>query len=133
MKLWMSGEVKRDVVDGYRKARIEIERSVTAVVGTKDYGAGLGELAFLAIMLSPDIDAQYPEIAKYHKKDRSAEFRLKIDHDRFASSDDATRLAMVSEALKRSVDMLPTLKIPDFDWQAFRTDVSSVLSAFDKF
>jgi Immunity protein 44 len=82
MKLWMSSEASRDVATALRKTRNEIEQIVNSSLANRDYGEGVRQWAFIAIVLPTDMHQEYPERLKYRKSDRSVEFRLHIDWTR---------------------------------------------------
>ena len=123
MKLWMGGEVQADVTDLHRVARKEVQDSVNRVIGAKEYGGGVGEWAYLAIILNGEIGAQYPEVSKYKKRVRECEFRLKIDHGAFKEATDLVRRQLLLGSLVRSVELMAGLGIEDFDVAELKRDM----------
>jgi hypothetical protein len=115
MKLWMSGEVKSDVADDYRFVRIGLEHAINEFLAIDDYGTGLNEWAYLAIIASDSIAAQYPEIAKYHAKRKVAEFRLVVPHEDFLIGSTIRKRELIIQSLQRSVGMLTSIGVKGAD------------------
>jgi hypothetical protein len=122
----MSGELQEDVGEAYRVARNEIEAKLNARIATCDYGSGVTEWAFIAIILKPTIGQDYPEIQKYSKRKKEVEFRLKIDHDTFSKSSARQQRGLVWRALLTSVQLMRHLKIQDCDHEKLFADVENV-------
>lgn len=70
---------------------------------------------------------EFGEVKKYHKKDRSAEFRLKIDYLTFKSADLVEKKALFKKSLLRAVFLTGDLKIKGLDSKQFLADVERVL------
>ena len=124
MKFWMSGEIMADVGDAYRDARKDVEAHLNRRMSEIDYGAGLKELAFIAMILSAD-GPPYKEIQKYSKRDKTAEFRLRIDHGTFKRAASHGQRSLIVEAVARAIGLLSTLRIPGLDQERLQTDFRS--------
>jgi len=77
----MSAEIDRDVFDAYRMLRQEIEARVNALLADSTHGGNIQEWNVIPIISA--LQPYYPEIARVSKKQRSAEFRLRIPHAEF--------------------------------------------------
>ncbi len=108
MKLWMSGEIMGNIGDEYASARREINKEINQILSCHRYAEGIDEWAFLAIILDLGYDA-YPEVRRYHKSDKSFEFRLKIPHAEFKAADPNRQRGLIIEALLRSLDDMAVL------------------------
>jgi Immunity protein 44 len=122
MELWMSAEVWGDVDTSLRKVSRHIEEVVNGSLGARDYGEGVRKWALIAILLPPDMQEDYPERFKYHKSDKTLEFRLRIDLKTFRKADESNQKRLVSEALLQSLDILDQKKVPNFDHHKLRAD-----------
>jgi hypothetical protein len=132
MELWLSGELHVFVGDGYREVSNEVEAKVNAVLGGRDYGDGLREWAFIAMIFGDLGPAWYKEVTRYSRKNRSYESRLKIDYANFKAADFAgrvTRVTLLCQALLKSLDRLETLKIQNIDVPRLRQDFLEVIAA----
>lgn len=129
MELWTSAEVWADFSRTLSAATNHIENVVNERLAGKTYGNGVKEWAFIAILLPPDIRDQYPERFKYHKSDKSVEFRLHLDWEAFKTGDEAAHRRLVSKALLRSLDLLDEKRVPDFDHRKLREDFSQIAKA----
>ncbi len=130
IRFWMSGEIQNDVGDCYRVARNTIEAVLNQHVEGKDYGEGLKEWAYIAIILKPGFDEYYLEIKRYRKKKREVEFRLKINYKKFLKGNSKTHLKMVAESVLRSFDLMRQMNIKDCDLERLTNDVKQCLSKY---
>lgn len=99
MKLWMSGEVEADAFDALRHARLAVQTAFNERFGTTDYGGGISEWAYIAMIGAGRITPSYPEVKRYHRRDGSLEFRLRIDHATFLVADPTGRTPAVRIAM----------------------------------
>lgn len=123
MQIWMSEEIEADVADAYQEVRTKIESSLSSVFEKRDYGPGLVKLYFIAMLLGDNAPAGLKEIKRYKKKDKTAEFRLVIDHEQFKAGDHRSRAALIVDALLRSLDLMGGMGIPDVDIASIRADL----------
>jgi hypothetical protein len=101
MKFWFSGEIQGDVDDLYRAARKDVLLALQdAGAAERDFGPV--EKWVLIGIVTPDDHPAYPEVQKYDRRDKCMEFRLKIEHARFKSTDDAGRRKLFVDCLLRS-------------------------------
>jgi hypothetical protein len=122
MKIWMFGEIQSDIADGYGSARKEIEKAFNKNMAEKNFGQELVELAYIGIIKRID-SPEYGEIKKYTKRDRTAEFRLKIPYDFFLQANECERIKLVATSVLRTVSLARELKIKDFDCDVFEAEV----------
>jgi len=54
MKIWMSGEIQSDIGESFRNARKLIEQAFNDHFVSEEYGSGLTEIAYLAIIRETD-------------------------------------------------------------------------------
>lgn len=123
----MSGEIQKEVYDAYRAARKTIEIRVNERLEGEDYGKGLEEWAYIAIIRAVDSD-DYPEIFKYSKRNKEAEFRLKINYNQFESGSPETQRKLISASLLRALKMMPEIGVKDIDYNRLMKDISQVLA-----
>lgn len=115
MRLWLSGEIDRDVADYYRMSLISIEKKVNQRLENISLDAPYMKWAFLAIIRDEE-SPQYEEISRRNVKRKVLEFRLKIDHGKFLNCrDPSERELMVIKALKRSVDLMAKFNVTESD------------------
>lgn len=110
-----------DVGDDFREARKEVESLLNIRLSENDYGEGLEKLAFIGMILSPE-GPSYKEVKKYSKRDKTAEFRLRIDHAAFRNADKHEQRRLTVEAIARAIALLPTLGIRGFDDKKLEKD-----------
>ncbi|MBI3859562.1 MAG: hypothetical protein HY296_04905 [Thaumarchaeota archaeon] len=125
MKLWIGGElVAADIADAFREARQEVEHALNNVFAKREYGPGLSDWAFIAMIYSA-FDDFYPEVRKYRRSKSSCEFRLRIDHSQFARGDASARAGLICNAL---LDCLADLRSrgAEVDIDAVKADCINV-------
>jgi hypothetical protein len=127
MKIWISGETKDDVEEGFRPARNDVDQTLNAALADRNYGPAVEKWALIPIIL-PFEDERWGEIRKYHKRRKVVEFRLKINHTKFKAATPARQRALICACLLRSIDLFPLLKVNGFDYQTFRGDLEGVTS-----
>jgi hypothetical protein len=103
MKFWFSGEIQIDVHEGDSAASAEVVAALNQGLGAADFGAELTEWDLIP-MITPEPKPGYKEVRKYHTRDKSIEFRLKIDRTSFKETDDLGRRRLVVGSLLRSLD-----------------------------
>jgi len=121
----MSGEIQADVGCAFASARKHVEDTINKRIASVDYGSGVVKLALLPIirkLASPD----YPEIKKYTRRDKTAEFQLKIDHSEFAAASPIEQRALIVRALTRACSMIPELGVKDLDQKALLADLGRI-------
>lgn len=121
MKFWLSEEVMADVADDYADVRREVATYLNQIFSEREYGSGLRQFDFIGMVLS-DEGPGYKEVKRYSRKERSVEFRLRIDHSLFKRADLATRHSLIAESLARAIALLRTLGIQDLDVDRLDTD-----------
>lgn len=126
MKLWLSAEMYDPVGDSVRIVSNKIENTFNQAFARKNYGQGVEEWAYAAIIFPPEIDGYkvegYTEYRRYHKKEKSIEFRLRIDYFQFRDGDESVQTKLICEALIRSLERLDKNPIPDFDHLGLKSD-----------
>lgn len=126
MKLWIGGEVQVDVGDDFRLIRNHVQDLTNRLFEKKDYGNGVSELALIPMILGEHGPHWYKEVKRFHKKDRSAEFRLIIDYDEFKAADREAKTRLFCDMVLRSLSLLEEMDIADFDVAAVRRDFQRV-------
>jgi hypothetical protein len=128
MQLWMSGELQDDVADQYREARKLVEGRLNERFKQSDYGKGLREWTFIA-MLYPGEGPNYQEVRRYDRRGKSCEFRLKINHTKFRTADRDERAGLLCEALLECLSHLEAMKIEEVKTEQIRADCLDVARA----
>jgi hypothetical protein len=129
MKIWMSGEIQSTVSKQFRFALLAIEPAFNEYFGGLSFGSGLVEIDYLPIIREIESD-DFDEVKRYTKKDRSAEFRLKIPYEMCLKADQKEMTILMLASLRRAVGILQTMKIKDFDAKAFGEEFDRFLDVF---
>jgi hypothetical protein len=130
MRFSISGEIsdlqQEDLIpDKYFKIRTQVEERLNQALTDNDYGNAI-ELIFLAPVILQDDNSFFARIKErklIKHKDRTADFRLRIDYLKFACSDDAIREKLL---LKNVVDAVRIIQIrlkKEFDGERLENDI----------
>ncbi len=126
MKLWMSGEIHKDVADGYSIARNDVEGRINQAFLNHEFGRGLEKWAVIAIILPPGWGDRWTEVKKYDRRRRQTEFRLIINFETFNGASDTRQRDLIFDLLLRSIDLMEELPVPDVDFPLLRSVVLTV-------
>ena len=125
IEIWISGEIDADVAQGYLETRRRIEQEVNTCLRERNYGTGLAEWTFLAIIRRAK-DPHYPEVIRHKKKARSCEFRLKVSHEAFIRGDEAERDRLLFAAIQRAAEIISSWAIAEFDGHKLVSDLAEL-------
>jgi len=124
MKLWISAELDGDVAEKHQAARKAVLDAVNQRLKNHKFSSPWKSWDFISIIMS-ERDF-YEEIAKKSKKDKSLEFRLKIDHGKFLKASQKQANKLLVDALGRSVDKMAKMEVSEEDIEFLRTTLAQV-------
>jgi hypothetical protein len=104
MEFWYSGEIEDDVGDAFGRASNEVEAVLNQELGGLAVGSELARWDSIPMIRPEEFSFDYPEVRRYRRKDKSIEFRLRIDHARFKQGDHAAQCGLLIESLLKSVE-----------------------------
>ncbi|RBB31865.1 hypothetical protein DPV79_40105 [Burkholderia reimsis] len=129
----MSGENEADIGDDARVARNAIEPVVNQFLEGLVFTEKFEQWAFLSIILTDKFLSGFPEVVKISSKGKVLEFRLHIPHEEFKKASAERRMEMFFDALSRSIELMPKLKVSQESQEKFRAALAqarkSLLSA----
>ena len=127
MKLWMSGEVEKNVLEPFRLAMLCVEDEINAKIDDKDYDIHLDKLRCIAILMKDKEDQErYSEVIKYSSKTKKMDFKLQIDYPEFVNGDAKRQQQVIYEMLMRSLDLLIEKGLNEAGIESLRLDTQSV-------
>ena len=129
MEFWLSGEVDSDVSTSFRAARNEVMEAANGAVRNVEVGP-VKEWTFIAIIRSVD-DPRYSEVTKFHRRNSTLEFRLRIDHADFLRADAHGASRLIMAGLLRSVEAAKTVAPPGVDLDRITQELLAVALAND--
>lgn len=124
MKLWISAEIDGDVDEKHEVARKAVESAVNQRLKTHKFSSPWKSWDFISIIMS-ERDF-YDEIARKSKKDKSLEFRLKIDHGKFLKASQKQANKLLLDALGRSVEKMAKMEVSEDDMEFLKTALAEV-------
>jgi hypothetical protein len=125
----MSGEVEADLADSYRISRNSVECAVNLDLENTLFSEKFEKWAVIPVILSDTFISGFPEIVKLSSKGKVLEFRLQVAYTEFKKASSERRLAMIFDALSRSVDLMPKLKVSPESQEKFRAALVTARSA----
>jgi hypothetical protein len=129
MRFFITGETYKTVGEKMRIAENQIEPQIESLFTDRDYGSGIVYWGHINICCPPEVydSGFFKEIKKYTKKDKEVELRLKVDYDTTLHANEKEVFALICQSILRGVDIAEhELKIKDFDFGAFRDDVTTL-------
>jgi len=127
MKLWMSGEVEKHILEPFRLAIIYLEDEINAKIADKDYDIDLDKWRCIAILMKDKVDQErYCEVIKYSPKTKKMDFKLQIDYPEFVNGDAKRQQQFIYEMLMRSLDLLIEKGLNEAGIESLRQDTQSV-------
>ena len=127
MKLWMSGEVEKNVLEPFRLAMLCVEYEINAKIDDKDYDIDLDKWRYIAILMKDKEDQErYSEVIKHSSKTKKMDFKLQIDYPEFVNGDAKRQQQLIYEMLMRSLDLLIEKGLNEAGIESLRLDTQSV-------
>jgi hypothetical protein len=130
MDIFMSGEIDAKISEEYSKISNEIEVKLKVLQG-KDYGYALKSIGIIPICvnLTKEIEEAgfYKERKLFKRKERDADYRLRIDYEKFQNGNDDVKRLLIVKNIIDSIKLLGT-KIKDgFDSKKLEDDILNLL------
>jgi hypothetical protein len=108
----------------------EIEPIVNRALEEFEFDEKTEKWILISIILSDVFLLGFPEISGRSSKGTVIEFRLHIPHSEFKRIDAMKQMAMIFDALSRSVDLIPKLKVSPESQEKFRTALATARGSF---
>src|SRR3989344_6133481 len=129
MKFFITGEVDAPVGEKIRLVIIQIEPKINTLFSKKNYGAGITYWGYITVCCAPEVyeSGYFKEIRKYTKKENEVDLRLRVGYEEMLKADKKEVFRLICMSILEGVDIAEhELKIKDFDFQAFRDDLTSL-------
>jgi hypothetical protein len=104
-------------------------RFTIKILNDKNYGTALVDIGIIPIIMSQELlDAGFfKERRLLKRKEKSADYRLKIDYEKFMNGDDETRRLLIIQNIIDSIRDLGRKLKKDFDAQSLENDILNTL------
>lgn len=131
VEFFMSGETDGRFGDKlgnlFRRSLAEVESTIKEFVKERSYGPGIEDLAVIPIIIRFDEDLKETEWFKERKyisrKNKSADFRLRIDYERFLSGTDQTRRLLLIRNVIDSIRLINKRMPKEFIGEILEADI----------
>lgn len=97
----LSKEIERQILVIHHST----EKPLEEFLAKKDYGPGLKDLGIIPIIFRPDVRL-YNERTLYRVKKGDADYRLKIDYDKFVHADEKGKRALIIKNILQAIRMI---------------------------
>jgi hypothetical protein len=126
VRFFFSGEIDTLVYDLYFVTRPLVEKPLNESLGSRDYGPALINIGIIPIIMRPEWLGDRKERRLFQRKQRSADYRLFIDFERFRSGglDDRVRLLLAN--VITAIEDLQRKAGRSFDGGALTADILSL-------
>lgn len=121
MKIWTSSETSSGLGKGPGSILLDIENSFNSELSDKNYGSGIIEFTYIAIILGKEFDI-YDEIKKFHKKKKELEFRLKVNYSDFRNASEEEKYNLLFLSILLAIDESKKFNISSYDQASLRSD-----------
>lgn len=129
MKFFMTSEMDSNVTGKVKFGQNSIEDKIKKIISDKNYGRGVSYWGHIIICMEEHIYEAgfFKEIKKYMKKNTEVELRLRVDYDAMFRANEREASNLIINSVLRGIDVAETeLKITDFDFSAFRKDLTDL-------
>ena len=130
MEIFLSGETDIEVHGAFSDVRKEIESKLINLKD-KNYGSELQSIGIIPIIVN--LSSEYEEAGFFEermlfkRKQKDADYRLRIDFEKFVSSDYNTRRLLLVKNIIDSIRSLGTKAKKDFDALSLEKDILYLL------
>ena len=130
MKFLISGEIsdlqKEDLIpEKWGRIRRKVEDKLNQNLSENDYGDAINYIFLAPMILQDDVDfyARIKERKVVRRKEKSADFRLRIDYLKFASADDSIREKMLLKNIIDAVRIIHQRTRREFNGEKLESDI----------
>jgi hypothetical protein len=128
MRIFMSGEIDRSVGEKFIALSNDIEAKLR-VLNDRNYGNEVTNIGIIPIVVTQKLldNGFFKERRLFQRKDKGADYRLRINIDKFLNGDESTRRLLIIKNIVCSVRDLARKAKKDFDAKSFERDILDVL------
>lgn len=126
MRLWISDEVSKEVLEPFRLSMIYVEDEINSVIENKGYDIALQSWDCIAVLMKEEDRKRYCEIIKYSPNTQGMDFRLQIDYPDFVNGNTKRQQQLIYKMLMRSLDLLIQKGLNETGTESLRQDTQSV-------
>jgi len=133
MGIFISGETDADIGDTYGKLIIEIGSKLKILFEKNNYGDKILRISIIPTIFSPKTYEvlNYKERKRYSPKTRVAEFRLKIDHQKFKDADEEGKRKLILQNIIDSIRILKTKVKKGFEGDKLEEDIRRLFNYWE--
>jgi len=133
MKFFMSGELDHSVSRVFIDIANDIGNKLNSVLKDRDYGRDVIKIGIIPVVVTQEFwDEGFKERRLWQRKDQSADYRLRINLEKFLNSDDEMRRLLIIKNIIVSIRDLGRKAKKGFDAQLLENDVLSILGIAKK-
>lgn len=136
MNFFMSGEIDgrygEELPNKYNEVRNEVENRIKNYISERSYGSEVNDIAIIPIIIKFDSDFNendwFRERKLFKSKTQEADFRLRIDFDKFLNADKKTCELLLIKNIISSIRILGDRAKKDFNALELENDILSIFN-----
>jgi hypothetical protein len=130
MNIFLSGETDKEVSEDFNEIRKEIESKLMNL-RDKNYGSELQSIGIIPIIVNLPQEYEeagfFKERKLFKRKEKDADYRLRINFEKFVSGDTNARRLLLTKNIIDSIRSLGTKAKKDFDSFSLEKDILHLL------
>jgi hypothetical protein len=128
MRIFMSGEIDKSVYDIFSQISNDVETRLK-ILKDKNYGNEVLNIGIIPIIATESLIDKgfFKERRLFQRKTKGADYRLRINIDRFLNGDDETKRLLIIKNIIVAVRDLGRKAKKDFDAQSLERDILEIL------
>jgi hypothetical protein len=125
----MSGELDTTIADKYRILAYPMEAELNNALIDKNYGSAIEDIGIIPVLITPELlnAGFFKERRLFKRKEKSADYRLRINYEKFLNGNDVTRRLLIIKNIIVSIRDLGRKAKKDFDAQSLENDILATL------
>jgi len=125
----MSGELDATIGNKYGVLAYAIESELNKALKDKNYGSAIENIGIIPVIITQELlnAGFFKERRLFKRKEKSADYRLRINYEKFMSGNDVTRRLLIIKNIIVSIRDLGRKAKKDFDAQSLENDILATL------
>lgn len=106
MQFFISGELDGTIADAWREVRGPLESLLNEALRGREYGPALNHIGIIPMCLRPELQRDRPERRLFQRKQRDADYRTKVDFEKFLNGSIEVRRKLLLKNIVLAVEDL---------------------------
>lgn len=112
----------------YEQTRsVIMEDKLNQHISLQNYGSGVNSIYFTHIVMRP-ANKNHPDFQRYKPRKKEIHFGINLVYEEVKGSTNTEVLRLMGQSFLNSILLYPELKVKDFDYKRFYTDVQKLFA-----